>query len=189
MTIRNSVEWTVDQFRHAASAVESAGRVGRRTYENLHSPLPVMAAASPEPRPRYCRDAKPRSTQRRGSVISTNPNATAAPRRTGRRSIASGRYGRFSTASTAQRLSVLVPAEDEIIACRPEEVLVGRIRSAARLGAQSPNQLKSFTRCGMGPCQGRICGPIVSAVIADALGKPIAEIGTYRPAPHSSRSP
>jgi len=29
--------------------------------------------------------------------------------------------------------------------------------------------------------QGRICGPVVSAVIADVLGKPIAEIGTYRP--------
>jgi hypothetical protein len=33
----------------------------------------------------------------------------------------------------------------------------------------------------MGPCQGRICGPIVSAVIAEARGVPIAEIGTYRP--------
>ena len=31
------------------------------------------------------------------------------------------------------------------------------------------------------PCQGRICGPIVSAVIAEARGLPIAEIGTYRP--------
>jgi NADPH-dependent 2,4-dienoyl-CoA reductase/sulfur reductase-like enzyme len=77
--------------------------------------------------------------------------------------------------------SVLVPTEDEIIACRCEEVSVGRIRSAARLGAQGPNQLKAFTRCGMGPCQGRVCGSIVSAVIADALGKPLADIGTYRP--------
>lgn len=77
--------------------------------------------------------------------------------------------------------SVLVPAEDEVIACRCEEVSVAQIRRAARLGAPGPNQLKAFTRCGMGPCQGRICGPIVSAVIADALGKSIAEIGTYRP--------
>lgn len=77
--------------------------------------------------------------------------------------------------------SVLVPADDEIIACRCEEVSVGRIRRAARLGASGPNQLKAFTRCGMGPCQGRICGPIVSAVIADVLGKAIAEVGTYRP--------
>ena len=42
MTIRNPVEWSVDQVRHAASAVESAGRVGRRTRENLHSPPPAI---------------------------------------------------------------------------------------------------------------------------------------------------
>ena len=77
--------------------------------------------------------------------------------------------------------SVLVPAEDDTIACRCEEVSVGQIRRAVKLGAPGPNQLKAFTRCGMGPCQGRICGPIVSAVIAEARGVPIAEIGTYRP--------
>jgi NADPH-dependent 2,4-dienoyl-CoA reductase/sulfur reductase-like enzyme len=77
--------------------------------------------------------------------------------------------------------SVTVPAEDEVIACRCEEVSVGKVRRATRLGAQGPNQLKAFTRCGMGPCQGRICGPVVTAIAADALGKPIAEIGTYRP--------
>ena len=76
--------------------------------------------------------------------------------------------------------SVLVPGDD-IIACRCEEVTAAQIRRAARLGAQGPNQAKAFTRCGMGPCQGRICGPIVSAVMADTLGKPVTEIGTYRP--------
>lgn len=77
--------------------------------------------------------------------------------------------------------SVLVPADDAVIACRCEEVAVGRIRRAVRLGAQGPNQLKAFTRCGMGPCQGRICGPIVAAIIADAQRKPIAAVGTFRP--------
>jgi NADPH-dependent 2,4-dienoyl-CoA reductase/sulfur reductase-like enzyme len=76
--------------------------------------------------------------------------------------------------------SVLVPADD-VVACRCEEVTVAQIRRAARLGAQGPNQAKAFTRCGMGPCQGRTCGPIVSAVMADTLQKPIAAIGTYRP--------
>lgn len=76
---------------------------------------------------------------------------------------------------------VLAPRDDEIVACRCEEVRVGEIRRAARLGAPGPNQMKAFTRCGMGPCQGRICGPIVAAVMADALAKPIAEIGTFRP--------
>jgi bacterioferritin-associated ferredoxin len=77
--------------------------------------------------------------------------------------------------------SVIIPAEEDIVVCRCEEVSVGRIRRAARLGATGPNQLKAFTRCGMGPCQGRICGPIVAAIIADVYGKPIAAIGTYRP--------
>ncbi len=77
--------------------------------------------------------------------------------------------------------SVIVPVEDEIIACRCEEVSVGQIRRAARLGATGPNQLKAFTRCGMGPCQGRICGPLVAAIVADVHRRPIAEVGTYRP--------
>jgi len=77
--------------------------------------------------------------------------------------------------------SVLVPPEEDTIACRCEEVSVEQIRRAVRLGAPGPNQLKAFTRCGMGPCQGRICGPIVSAIIANARGVPIAETGTYRP--------
>jgi uncharacterized membrane protein len=42
MTIRNPVEWSVDQFRHAALAFESAGRVGRRTLDTLHSPPPTV---------------------------------------------------------------------------------------------------------------------------------------------------
>ena len=42
MTIRNPVEWGVDQFRHAVLAFESAGRVGRRTLDTLHSPPPAV---------------------------------------------------------------------------------------------------------------------------------------------------
>lgn len=42
MTIRNPVEWSVDQFRHAALAFKSAGRVGRRTLDSLHAPPPAV---------------------------------------------------------------------------------------------------------------------------------------------------
>jgi NADPH-dependent 2,4-dienoyl-CoA reductase/sulfur reductase-like enzyme len=76
--------------------------------------------------------------------------------------------------------SVLNPP-DEVVACRCEEVSAGQIRRAVRLGASGPNQVKAFLRCGMGPCQGRVCGAIVSAVIAEARGVPIADVGTYRP--------
>jgi octopine oxidase subunit A len=75
---------------------------------------------------------------------------------------------------------VLSPT-DEVIACRCEEVSAGQIRQAVRLGATGPNQAKAFLRCGMGPCQGRMCGPIVGTIIAEARGVPIAEIGNYRP--------
>ena len=42
MAIRNPIEWGVDQLKHAALAFESAGRVGRRTRDNLRSPAPVV---------------------------------------------------------------------------------------------------------------------------------------------------
>ncbi len=41
MAIRNPIEWSVDQCRHAALAFESAGRSGRRR-DDLHSPLPTV---------------------------------------------------------------------------------------------------------------------------------------------------
>jgi uncharacterized membrane protein len=43
LTIRNPVEWGVDQFKHAAEAVEAAGRAGRHMRENLNSPAPTVA--------------------------------------------------------------------------------------------------------------------------------------------------
>lgn len=76
--------------------------------------------------------------------------------------------------------AVLCPADD-VIVCRCEEITAGQVRRAVRLGAQGPNQVKAFIRCGMGPCQGRICGPLASGIIARARGVPIAEIGTFRP--------
>jgi hypothetical protein len=33
----------------------------------------------------------------------------------------------------------------------------------------------------MGPCQGRICGPVASAIIARARDVPLAEVGAFRP--------
>jgi uncharacterized membrane protein len=43
LTIRNPVEWGVDQLKHAADALEAAGRAGRDMRGNLHSPAPAVA--------------------------------------------------------------------------------------------------------------------------------------------------
>jgi NADPH-dependent 2,4-dienoyl-CoA reductase/sulfur reductase-like enzyme len=71
------------------------------------------------------------------------------------------------------------PADDTVV-CRCEEVTAGRIREMARLGCQGPNQTKFFSRAGMGPCQGRLCGATVSQILALELGKPVSEVGAYR---------
>ncbi|WP_149537150.1 FAD/NAD(P)-dependent oxidoreductase [Siccirubricoccus phaeus] len=70
---------------------------------------------------------------------------------------------------------------DTTIACRCEEVTAGQIRAAARLGATGPNQMKAYLRCGMGPCQGRLCGTTVAALIAEARGSTAETVGLYRP--------
>ena len=72
-----------------------------------------------------------------------------------------------------------VPQDDTIV-CRCEEVTAGQVRDAVKLGVSGPNQTKSFLRCGMGPCQGRLCGPTVVEVIADARNVSPAEVGYYR---------
>ncbi len=75
---------------------------------------------------------------------------------------------------------ICAPPDDATIVCRCEEISVGDIREAVALGAMGPNQLKSFTRCGMGPCQGRMCGLTAAELIAKANGETVEDVGYYR---------
>ncbi|RMX03510.1 FAD-dependent oxidoreductase [Corticibacter populi] len=77
------------------------------------------------------------------------------------------------------RDSYRIPA-DEVMVCRCEEVTAGAIREQVTIGCIGPNQTKSFSRCGMGPCQGRQCGLTVTEIIAQASGLPPQEVGYYR---------
>jgi NADPH-dependent 2,4-dienoyl-CoA reductase/sulfur reductase-like enzyme len=67
------------------------------------------------------------------------------------------------------RGALLAPA-DPVIVCRCEEKTAAELRAAVRLGCTGPNQVKSFTRCGMGPCQGRQCGLTLTTLIAAERG-------------------
>lgn len=73
---------------------------------------------------------------------------------------------------------VRVPRDDTIV-CRCEEITAGQIRDAVTRGGVGPNQIKSQTRCGMGPCQGRMCGTVLSEIIADSLKIRMPEVGYY----------
>ena len=73
-----------------------------------------------------------------------------------------------------------VPQNDSAIICRCEAVNKADINAALASGATGPNQLKAFSRAGMGRCQGRNCGLIVQEMIAAHTGQSMAETGYYR---------
>lgn len=72
-----------------------------------------------------------------------------------------------------------VPTGDTIV-CRCEEVPARRIEAVIAQGVLGPNQLKFFMRCGMGPCQGRLCGLTVTEMFAAGRGVSPEEVGHYR---------
>lgn len=78
------------------------------------------------------------------------------------------------------QLRWIVPDDEDTIVCRCEDVTVREIRNAVRLGAHSPDRVKAMTRCGMGLCQGRMCGLTVAEIIADELNCTPVDVGYQR---------
>lgn len=70
------------------------------------------------------------------------------------------------------------PTGDTIV-CRCEEVTARQVQETAALGVPGPNQMKAFLRCGMGPCQGRMCGLTVTELIAQARGVSPQQVGYF----------
>ncbi len=65
---------------------------------------------------------------------------------------------------------------DETIVCRCESVKAKDIRAAIQEGYTTPDEVKRFTRCGMGPCQGRMCGSALAEIMAKELGRPMENL-------------
>jgi NADPH-dependent 2,4-dienoyl-CoA reductase/sulfur reductase-like enzyme len=85
----------------------------------------------------------------------------------------------FLDALYAPSPEFLVP-EDDTLVCRCEEITAGDIRGFVALGCRDVNEVKSYGRPGMGPCQGRYCGLIVAEVLADSLAVDMDAVGYYR---------
>ena len=75
---------------------------------------------------------------------------------------------------------ILVPQDDSTLVCRCEEVTAGQVRQAVEWGALDLSRVKAYTRCGMGQCQGRMCGLTAAGIVAEAQGKSPREVGYYR---------
>jgi NADPH-dependent 2,4-dienoyl-CoA reductase/sulfur reductase-like enzyme len=88
----------------------------------------------------------------------------------------------FLDALFKPRPQIFAPADSTIV-CRCEEITARDIRAMVEVGQPGPNQVKAFTRAGMGPCQGRQCGYTVTRILAEAEGRPAAEVGFYRVRP------
>ncbi len=69
---------------------------------------------------------------------------------------------------------------DETIVCRCESVTAGQIRDLSKLDCADINHAKAYTRCGMGPCQGRMCGASVAQIMAASQDRDVAEIGHFK---------
>jgi len=68
---------------------------------------------------------------------------------------------------------------DETLVCRCEEVSAGAIRAAALSWGANVNFIKGVTRCGMGYCQGRVCGSLVETLTARTLGVPAGAVDSF----------
>ena len=67
--------------------------------------------------------------------------------------------------------------EDDTIVCRCEEITAGQIRKAIKEHAgESVTGLKRRVRCGMGLCQGKTCGSLVTRLISEETGKKTVEL-------------
>ncbi|MDC9719435.1 MAG: NAD(P)/FAD-dependent oxidoreductase [Gammaproteobacteria bacterium] len=62
------------------------------------------------------------------------------------------------------------------LVCRCEQVSAAQITDIAQSGCAGVNQLKAFSRAGMGPCQGRQCGLNLGYLVAQAQGRPMAQV-------------
>ncbi len=67
--------------------------------------------------------------------------------------------------------------DDDLIICRCEEITKGEIRRAVHDGLRTVNEIKRWTRAGMGLCQGQTCQRNVQNIIARELGISVADVG------------
>ncbi len=59
--------------------------------------------------------------------------------------------------------------EDTII-CRCEDVSLADVEAAVESGITHPEELKRFLHVGMGPCQGRTCGLLITRILKQRGG-------------------
>jgi D-hydroxyproline dehydrogenase subunit alpha len=92
-------------------------------------------------------------------------------------------FGRLINRFSTPPAGLLNNINDGTIICRCEDVTMGEIRKSIAGGGLTPAGIKRATRCGMGMCQGRTCGPILHDLVSMHAGL------NDPPHPFSARTP
>ena len=79
---------------------------------------------------------------------------------------------RFNVLGNPSRRA-LTAIPDDTILCRCEDITVGEVKEAIADGCRTPVAVKRALRTGMGICQGRICGPVLSEMIGACTATPV----------------
>lgn len=87
-----------------------------------------------------------------------------------RQLVATSRFAAASAALMVPPPALLDAIPPDCVVCRCEDITRAEIDSAIAAGARDINQMKQFTRCGMGPCQGRMCGDAAAELLARHVG-------------------
>ncbi len=80
------------------------------------------------------------------------------------------RFGRAMGGLMAALPGQAAAIAPDTVVCRCEDVTRAELDAAIAEGAATIDQLKAWTRCGMGPCQGRLCGDTAAALMALRVG-------------------
>ena len=79
-------------------------------------------------------------------------------------------FAAFTAARFPVPSGLLAAIADEALVCRCEGLTARQVRAAAVEMGGDLAAVKALSRAGMGPCQGRACGPAVAALAAEAGG-------------------
>jgi thioredoxin reductase len=75
---------------------------------------------------------------------------------------------------------------DDTVVCRCEEVPWRQVADTIDAGITYVRAIKGQTRCGMGWCQGRVCGPALQSAAATRAGLPVDAVGDLATRPFAT---
>jgi NADPH-dependent 2,4-dienoyl-CoA reductase/sulfur reductase-like enzyme len=109
-----------------------------------------------------------------GAIAGLAAASRPVPPALARRRLRESGFARRLAGAFAPREELLALARPDTIVCRCEDVPLGRLGAAASI-----REAKLHTRAGMGPCQGRVCGSLLSALRglpADSVRSPLVPV-------------